>query len=527
MQQQIDSGLNNLGFKRPGGDITTILNLTDRDSQDGYFFPLSGIPASRPTAPSPQVHVGDNNSIPTSWFFRGSEEATIRRTQILSTNIQEITQRGPASWGQRCTFEIGNMSIGDLLTNTVLQIRLGHWLPLNIISQLQRGAATYDPSGAIYTYGVSIGTSIIAYAEFEVADKTIERIPGEYIRAYLNLLNDQDTQFGIATDAVAVAPVTPYSTTGMFNPNRPWPTENGIIFCPLSFFFTRNLKQAFPILSTARNTVRIHIEFRPFNECIRSFSGFRSSCQEGPLGLEVQFLTDSGPVTVTTTTQPPDFQDCRLLVSTALCDGGIRSAYLRSPFEQMTDIVQWFHFDEPQKYIASKSLAAADQIEIQLPLELNNPLKEIFWFFRRKAVQINNEWGNFRPYVESDPQVVYPPWLVHGVLRFNGLEVISAEGDFFRHQICRRHEGGYAAWALQMYGYSFSRVPEDYQPNGTANASRCNTITLNLRVRVPKPCSAASTWAADVSQGWEVFVFAHGLNWLRFENGLCSPLFNS
>ena len=193
----------------------------------------------------------------------------------------------------------------------------------------------------------------------------------------------------------------------------------------------------------------------------------------------------------------------------------------------MTDLVQWFHFDEPQKYIVAKSLATADQVEIQLPLELNQPTKEIFWFFRRKAVQINNEWGNFRPFIESDPQVAYPSWLVQGALRLNGLEVVQAEGDYFRHQICRRHQGGYAAWALQMYGYSFSRVPEDFQPNGTANMSRCNTITLNLRVRVPKPSAVASTWEADVSQGWEVFVFTHGLNWLRFENGLCSPLFNS
>jgi hypothetical protein len=379
----------------------------------------------------------------------------------------------------------------------------------------------------IYTYAVSLGTSIIEYAEFEVADHTLERIPGEYIRAYLNLLNDQNTQFGIAADAVAVAPVTPGAFTGMFNPNRPWPTENGIIFCPIPFFFSRNIPQAFPLLSTARNTVRIHIQFRPFNECIRSFYGSRTSCHEVPLGIQTEFLTNAGPTTITTATQPPPFLDCRLLVSTALCDGAIRSAYLRRSFEQMTDFVQWFAFDEPQKYVVSKSLAAADQVEIQLPLEFNHPMKEIFWIFRRKAVQINNEWGNFRPIIESDPQVAYLPWLVHGSLRFNGLEVVSAEGDYFRHQICRRHQGGYAAWALQMYGYSFSRIPEDYQPNGTANASRCNTITLNLRVRVPQPSAAAATWETDVSQGWEVFVFTHAINWIRFENGLCSRMFDS
>lgn len=544
MQQHIESGLNNLGFKRPGGDITTVLNLTDRDSQDGYFFPLGGSGAAAHLQKYPhKIHApdaadsnqSDDAARPTSWFFRGSTESSIQRTQVLATNIQEITQRGPASWGQRCTFEIGNVPLGDLLTNAVLQIRLGHWLPPQTISQLQRGVAQYYPDFAPgqepFTYSVSIGTSIIEYAEFEVADHTIERIPGEYIRAYFNLLNDQDTQFGVAADVLAVAPTDPAQPfTGGFNPNRPWPTENGIIFCPLPFFFSRHIRQAFPLISTARNTVRLHIKFRPFADCVRKVTGFRSACVQTPLATTFQFQQTVAPgsqFSVQSVSQPPQFQDCRLLVSTALCDGGIRSAYLRQAFEQMTDLVQTFAFDEPQKFIVSKSTSAADQIEIQLPLELNHPMKEIFWVFRRKAVQLNNEWGNFRPNIETDPQVAYPNWLVSGTLRFNGLEVVSGEGDYFRHQICRRHQGGYAAWALQMYGYSFARTPEDYQPNGTANASRCNTITLNLRVRVPQPTPYAVGWEADVSQGWEVFVFCHAYNWIRFKNGLCSLMFDS
>lgn len=509
-------GRNSLGFKRPGGDITTVLNYTDRDSQDGYFFPLNS---------------------DTSWFFRNKDESTIQRCQIMSSTIQEITQRGPASWGQRCTFEIGNVSLGDILTGLILQIRLGHWLPPQILSLLQRGIAKYtDPTpigySTPYTYSVSLGTSIIEFAEFEVADHTLEKLPGEYIRAYLNLLNDQNSQFGIATDAVGVAPVLTdisYNNMGMFDPNRPYPTENGVIFCPLPFFFQRHLKQAFPLLSTAKNTIRVHIQFRSFEQCIRSVTGIRSNCQDTPLSKQFHFTRNNESFVVTTSDQPPDFQDCRLLVTSTLCDGGIRSAYLRKPFEQLTDLVQWFHFDEPQKYLVSKTKSSVDQVEIQLPLELNHPMKEIFWVFRRKAVQINNEWGNFRISIESDSQnIIYPSWLLRGTLRFNGLEVIDAEGEFFRHQLCRRHRGGYAAWALQMYGYSFAKVPEDFQPNGTANASRCNNITLNLKVCVPSPAGIASaTWQADVNQGWEIFVFCHAYNWIRFENGLCSRLFDS
>jgi len=30
---------------------------------------------------------------------------------------------------------------------------------------------------------------------------------------------------------------------------------------------------------------------------------------------------------------------------------------------------------------------------------------------------------------------------------------------------------------------------------------------------------------ANVAQGWEVFVYAIHLNWLRFENGICQKMF--
>ena len=82
-----------------------------------------------------------------------------------------------------------------------------------------------------------------------------------------------------------------------------------------------------------------------------------------------------------------------------------------------------------------------------------------------------------------------------------------------------------------MYGYVFSRIPEEFQPSGTVNMSRANSIVLNLTVRVPQVPPVYQEifkpWGADIISGWEVGVFSHGLNWLRFENGICQKLFNS
>ena len=50
-------------------------------------------------------------------------------------------------------------------------------------------------------------------------------------------------------------------------------------------------------------------------------------------------------------------------------------------------------------------------------------------------------------------------------------------------------------------------------------------MRLDLRVNVPKAVAVPPGFDIDVAQGWEVFVYAIHLNWLRFENGLCQRVF--
>jgi hypothetical protein len=198
----------------------------------------------------------------------------------------------------------------------------------------------------------------------------------------------------------------------------------------------------------------------------------------------------------------------------------------------MVKMVQSFHFDEPLKYLVSKPNPNSDTVDVQLPLELNHPATEIFWVFRRKAVLINNEWSNFTPAVgfETNPDKLYPPWLDHATIRINGMEVISADGDWFREHIAAKHRGGIISFHSYTYGFSFSEYPDDHQPSGSANMSRANSITLTLRVNTPISTDLATLPSSCVFDpitvgGWEVFVYAIHYNWLRFENGICGRIF--
>jgi hypothetical protein len=491
---------------RPRGDITTVLDLASRDSQDGYLFPL------------------DTQN---SWFHR--DPSTFHPATPC---IQEFTHKGTAEWGGLLTFDLGSLTSGDILQTLVLQFRLGHWYPFNTIANLQKGTWTVDPTYQSWTYANNLGLSVIEYAEFVAGDQTLERITGEFIQTFLSTYSDVNMLYGYAIDGAGRGTIADLATNShAFNKNRPWPTENGTYFTVLPFFFFRNrLKEVFPLLSCTEGTVRVNVKLRSFTDMVRSTRGFRESCDETPLNQTATFIDNNQDLhRVQTASQPPQFADFRIVTYTALVSGTIRSSYLRKPFELFTQFVQTFHFDEPLKYLASKRNANTDTVDISLPLELNHPTKELFWVFRRKGIQINNEWYNFSPTLETQytPQRLEIPWLSYASLRVNGMIIEQADGDWWRWRFASRHRGGITTYSNNIYGYSFARKPDDHQPSGHANMSRANTVRLNLTVNVPRAVVPPPGFDVSVAQGWEVYVFVIHYNWIRFENGLCQKLYNS
>lgn len=505
-------------YFRPRGDITTVLDLTDRDAQDNTYFPL------------------DTDR---SWFHRSDKQSL--QTYPTATSIQEFTQRGPAQWGQRFSFEIGSLSTtGDLLQSVMLQVKLGHWYNPRILYQLYHGEITTDLttySEEYWTFCNSLGTCLIEYADFIVNEQRIERITGEWIRVWLTLCSDQGSFYGLSTDAVGSIPVIQLSSQNVlssaFHPRRPYPIEDGTYYCILPFFFIRTrLAETFPLLSCNEGSVRIDVKLRPFEDMVRRFVGFRRSCADTPLKQSVSWLTTTTPSTVITSNTMeniPEFRDFRIITTTVLLSQSLRQKFLRLPFEQLIKNVQIFSFQEPLKYIVSKPNHLTDSVDIQLPLELNHPVVELVWVMRRKGVKVNNEWTNFTPVLERESSWdrITPSWLISATIRINGSELITADGDWFREHIARVHRGGYSAYQAGIYGYSFSRDPEAHQPSGSANMSRASSVTLGLRIRTPtiQPLPAGCVFDEEVVGGWEVFVFAVHYQWLRFQNGLCSRMF--
>lgn len=493
----------NFNCKIPLADKTTVIDAIDRGELDDYIFPAD---------------------IQTSLF---SPEILSTRSLPFSTSVDETVARGSQTYGGIVTFDIDSRTCGDFLLQAYLNVELDHWLPESIRAGLNSGFyIPIDNSGEpAWTYANSMGTALIEWASLQVDEYELERIDGDYAYVYSSVYPSRNTQFGVSTDALGVFPGT------SMNESRLFPTLNGRLSCVLPFSFGRTRRSAaWPLASARDGSVRVVVKLRPFTDLVQRTDGLRSSCQDTPLGKTFAFkqynYTDASGFSITTSNQVPQPKRISLITYSAYTTGKLRNALLRSPYEKLYREVYGFRFAEPLKYTVNK---LDDRITVQLPLELNHPCEELLWFVRRKAATDLNEWTNYSsvPWHQQDPVYNPPgPLLVSGALYINGQPVAEGNEAYFRRTLAQHHRGSYTSYVQYIYGYTFAEAPGRRQPSGHVNMSRANDVKLTLTVEPP----GASTIGIDQPGGsleWEVVVYAHCLNWLRFENGIVNRLFSS
>ena len=549
------------GFTRPSGDIVTLLDLTPRDYQDNEFTPLS----SDKTwwLPEQSRRLRPFSTCVQQYPFRGPTGFGQRFTfDLKSTTAGDILfhtvlqidlshwfndtdllrmesgrYAAPASFigsiGQSGIISVTNMIYGIVTIGTpvVGEGVLPGTIITGFLSGTLGGVGVYSinnthPADIIgikissrdqWFYANSLGTVILERAELEVGDQSIEIVDGDFLNVSSLLFQDLNSQFGLAADGLGRQPLGIFLQSPLA---KPFPTTSRSLFIPLPFFFSRvKLQEAFPVLACKEGSIRIHVQLRPFKECVRIISGRRATCDDTPLGksLIVMDTSTSSSTTIRTYDNIPQFKNIQLITYSAHTDGSIRNKILRNPFEILTRNVTTFHFAEPLKYAVNKT--TLDTIQVLLPLELNHPVEEIIWFVRRKSVENNNEWTNYSAVTSYEYDATYNPTkpLLHSAtIQCNGVDIVRAEEQWFRQHISLRHKGGIAAYENFIYGYSFSSTPGRHQPAGTANASRLQSIRLGLNIVPP---------GGGLEQDWEVKVFVLAIQWLRFQDGLTNKMY--
>ena len=485
---------NGYGTKQPRGQATTLLDLATRDIQDNTLFPLNAT------------------------ITRFTRDDTIR-TVPMSSVLRDFTFRGPAEFGQRFTFELGDINCGDLIQGLFIQLQFGDWLTKADRLDLQTGKTAFINPQEAWTYINSMGTAILEEATLEVDDQVLEKITGDSVNVVSLLFPDLNTQVGVA-DVLGKATLPEVKA---WDGSRSLPTEDEWITVPLLFSMLRErLRATFPLIACRAGTVRIRVTLKRFDQIVRIIGGSRATCEDTPLGktFQVNDPADSNSriTTISSFVESPLLKNIQLLTYGIFVDGPYREMLLRQPFERPYREIQHFDFTEPLKYVLNKS--GNDIITIQLPLEANQPVEELVWFLRRKAaVTLNNDWVNYSATLEKDYHPVYNPMeplMISGKIQANGMDIIQQNESWFRSHISRAHRGGKVAYDSYIYGYSFARNPGEHDPTGSINASRLSSLRLTLDVKAPGGSSDTE---------WEVHVYAFAFQWVRFANGLCSKVF--
>jgi hypothetical protein len=450
-------------------------------------------------------------------------------------DVVELGYQGNAAWGSRITIPLKAIEAGDLLSWICIRLQPRSWLGPDLETKLGSGSWDYNNAFTPWMWATSLGSIAIESVEFEVGDAVVEKWPGEWIDVWSRLWIDAGRAASWDADIYGQMPV--WAARDSARP--PWttflPTEDGFVYCWLPLAFLRRPQSAFPLLST-QSEMRLNVRFRPFSEVIRRRGAPRTSPTETPLGSTITLVDKSGPTPIpydfVLPTRTPTFEDITILAGVVHTEDPLRSAYLRTPLELLYEPVTHMRFDVPEPITATTCGPIAQVLPLR---DLNGPIRELVWFIRRKAVWQYNEWTNYGALLDGALGATASPGLLGGpqvparqeplmtsARLFVGNAIWRSEAEYWwRAEVGLAHRGGVRAAAGMVYGFSFGEHPEELQPSGTVNASRAD-IKLEVFIEPPKPTGSACT---EGDTAWEIHVFAIGVNWMRFVNGLSGPLF--
>jgi hypothetical protein len=485
-----------MSAKKPVGEMKRLVSLVERGPIDDYFYPAD----SKESVVQPSYQKYHN----------------------FSSEVLESNYTGDATWGSRISFTVPVTEHADLLQWCALVITPGTWIPRPITDGLRRDDKhcflPSDISGS-WIYTDRLGAVIIEKAELEVGGITIDTINGDWATV-VGTAGLTSERLAAWTDSIvgSAAPTEPFRREMLISP-----TEDGNIYCWLPFWFARRKNTAFPLCSMRDNPVRIHITLRPFLDCVRMWDTPRSSCTDSPLG-KVNAYRDfiyEWPVFETWTNlgAAPLFEDARMMFGVSYLDDSIRPSY-QQPHEVLIEQVMTMNFAEPLKYAINTP--SADSILVGLPLTaLNNPIRRLFFFLRRKAVFRYNEWTNFGSRLEDEVDATWAPQkpMLRRAKLLVGTVVLADEPErWWRSVDSINLPGAAELYNRYIYSIAFDGDRNTFAPQGgTLNASRVD-MRLDLEVEPPKS-------AAGINTEWEVVVFGVGYNWLRFQNGIANLMY--
>lgn len=314
-----------------------------------------------------------------------------------------------------------------------------------------------------------IGYFMIDYIELQLGGEPVSRLSGDLMDAWMEL----STQLGIKNTLYTM--IGKYIT---FNKN----TQTGIkkLLIPLPFWFTRGIERSLPLIALQYTDIKIIIQFKPFSKC-----WFK--------------LTDAIEPSAISITK------ANLICNYIYLDTFERQKIATQPlFEYLIE-----QFQENTSY-----QVPLNSINLNIPVFLNHPVKELIWMYRTNNATNNNDYYNYANILNYNTvsEIKNEPFNTIQ-LRFNGNDRFDniTSGYFYLYQPYRHHSSGTNQY---IHVYSFAINPEGVQPSGTCNFSKLDSVTLNMI------CNN------NIQQG-TISIYAVNYNILRIQKGMAGIMFTS
>jgi hypothetical protein len=412
------------------------------------------------------------------------------------------------------TFNLPYPYQGDFLNSVTVRLKPLSWLPAEAYARLGVDWIPTRPAD-MWVWASALGSIALERAELEIDGVIVETFSGDWLHVWNKTAHTASR--GVAFDDALYCNRIEAPTL-----NHTSVSDDGYVYVYLPFAFSKYTNTALPLVSCGGpHKIRFHITLRPLSDVVRKIGAPKCDARESPLGTSFEIRDYSFPFrkmrTIQTSVGTPGFETIDMLLSVSHIDGELRKAYIERPNEILLEPVVEMTFNEPLKYLITKS--SSDTIHVGLPLTAaNGPIKQILFFLRRKAaVDKYSEWTNYSAVLRHEADPVWNPKrpLLKRAQMMVGTAVWADDDEhWWRTHSALVQPGGVRAAGNYIYGYNFAEKPYTFDPSGSINTSRrADLLRLNLAV------------SAEAGDEWTVSVFLVGNNWLRFENGMANMVF--
>ena len=453
-------------------------------------------------------------------FLTGNPQITwfkmvYRRYTNFSVESQAIYFDGTPDFGKRLTCVVPRR--GDLLGPLMLEITLPqikYALTVDTGKQIDfgdgNGPVNVTAANCNANYVTNLGHAMIEEVSIEIGEQEIDKQTGEWMYIWSKLSTSPGVQAGFNDMVYNYA-------QGLAPPSTQPVLDNSVsiggstyqygavkLYIPLQFWFNKNPGLYLPLLALQYHPIRINLKLRPLAQLITIL---------GP--IPVKGVCPEPPAIVNNT-----IVDFRMYGDFVNLDTEERRRFVSNSHEYLIEQIQY----TPKISIPAGTTTAT------VSLEFNHPLRELVWVIQRDVMMSTNEWFNYSPVSSCDDTGgnANINMLQQALLQLDGYDRFEVrDAGYFRLVQPYQYHTNVPTDTF-IYCYSFAIRPEELQPSGSLNASRIDSMNLQVALRPDPPENLTDTTDpryVPPRGNANIRVYATNHNILRVVNGFGGLVF--